>query len=281
MLPKNLFKRPKNTLEGSADEVRAESTACPECKRLLADEDLVNDKYVCRFCGAHLRVGARKRINLLFDDGSFQETHAEMAAGDPLGFPEYGAKLEKAHKASNERESVLTGFARVDGMECGVFAMDPFFMMGSMGEVTGEKITLLFEEARERGLPVVGFTVSGGARMQEGILSLMQMAKTTAAIARHSEAGLLYLPVLTDPTTGGVEASFAMEGDIIIAEPKALIGFAGPRVIEQTIRQKLPQGFQRAEFQLQKGFVDMICDRRQLRETISRLLRLHCAGGEG
>ena len=280
MLPKNLFRRPKNTLEGSSGEVRAESTACPECKRLLADEELVNEKYVCRYCGAHLRVGARKRINLLFDDGSFLETHAEMAAGNPLDFPEYEIKLDKARKASNERESVLTGFARLEGHQCGVFAMDPYFMMGSMGEVTGEKITLLFEEATQRQLPVVGFTVSGGARMQEGILSLMQMAKTTAAIARHSEAGLLYIAVLTDPTTGGVEASFAMEGDIIIAEPKALIGFAGPRVIEQTIRQKLPQGFQRAEFQLKKGFVDLICDRRQLREKLALTLALHTAGGD-
>ena len=148
-------------------------------------------------------------------------------------------------------------------------------MMGSMGTMTGEKITRLFEEATRRCLPVIGFTVSGGARMQEGILSLMQMAKTTAAVCRHSDAGLLYIAVLTDPTTGGVDASFAMEGDIIIAEPNALIGFAGPRVIEQTIRQKLPAGFQRAEFQLEKGFVDMICDRREMKQMLERLIRLH------
>ena len=275
MLPKNLFRRPKNALEDADPSVVTQSFACTGCKRLLSDDELVSDMYVCRYCGEHMRIGARKRIALLFDDGSFEETNAGVQSGNPLEFPEYEGKLEKARAASNESESVITGFARLDGRSTAVFSMDPFFMMGSMGSVTGEKITRLFEEATERRLPVIGFTVSGGARMQEGILSLMQMAKTTAAVGRHSEAGLLYITVLTDPTTGGVDASFAMEGDIIIAEPNALIGFAGPRVIEQTIRQKLPAGFQRAEFQLEKGFVDMICDRREMKSMLSRLLKLH------
>ena len=280
MLPKNLFRRPKNALEDTDQGVVAESFACTNCKRLLADDALVSDMFVCRFCGAHMRIGARKRIALLFDDGSFEELDAGMQPGNPLDFPEYEGKLEKARAASNEVDSVVTGFATMGGRRCGVFSMDPFFMMGSMGTVTGEKITRLFERATEERLPVIGFTVSGGARMQEGILSLMQMAKTTAAVCRHSDAGLLYIAVLTDPTTGGVSASFAMEGDVIIAEPNALIGFAGPRVIEQTIRQKLPAGFQRAEFQLEKGFVDMICDRREMRDTLSRLLMLHRQGEE-
>ncbi len=275
MLPKNLFRRPKNALEDADPGEVSESFACTGCKRLLPDDELVGDMFVCRYCGAHMRIGARKRIALLFDEGSFSELDAALQPGNPLGFPEYEAKLEKARAASNESESVVTGFAQLGGRPCGVFSMDPFFMMGSMGTVTGEKITRVFEEATERKLPVIGFTVSGGARMQEGILSLMQMAKTTAAVNRHSDAGLLYIAVLTDPTTGGVDASFAMEGDIIIAEPHALIGFAGPRVIEQTIRQKLPAGFQRAEFQLEKGFVDLICDRRELKATLDRLLMLH------
>ena len=230
---------------------------------------------VCPKCGHHLRLGARKRLALICDPDSFQEMDAGLAGGNPLDFPDYADKLDKARKASGEAEGVITGIGKVDGISAALFAMEPAFMMGSMGAAVGEKITLLFEEATRQELPVVGFTVSGGARMQEGMISLMQMAKTSGAVGRHSQAGLLYLAVLTDPTTGGVMASFAMEGDITIAEPGALVGFAGPRVIEQTIRQKLPQGFQRAEFLLEKGFVDLICDRRQLRDTLAHLLRLH------
>ena len=179
---------------------------------------------------------------------------------------------------SGENEGVVTGFCQVGGHPCALFVMDSLFFMGSMGTAVGEKITLLFEAALDQKLPVLGYTVSGGARIQEGILSLMQMAKTSAAVKRHSQAGLLYLTVLTDPTTGGVTASFAMEGDIILAEPGALIAFAGPRVIEQTIRQKLPEGFQRSEFLMQKGFVDSIVDRREQREAIGLLLSLHEGG---
>ena len=231
--------------------------------------------YVCPKCGKHFRVGARKRIGLICDEGSFEEMDAGMASVDRIGFPEYETKLRSARIDSNESDAVLTGTARFDGVRCAVFAMEAYFMMGSMGTVVGEKITRLFEYATENHLPVVGWTVSGGARVQEGILSLMQMAKTSGAVKRHSDAGNRYLCVLTDPTTGGVDASFAMEADVTLAEPGALIGFAGPRVIEQTIRQRLPQGFQRAEFQLEKGFVDRITDRRSQHEEIAAILKLH------
>ena len=176
---------------------------------------------------------------------------------------------------------MLTGLCKIMDAQCALFVMEPYFMIGSMGTVVGEKITRLFERAAELNLPVVGFTVSGGARVQEGVLSLMQMAKTSAAVKRHSDLGNLYVSVITDPTTGGVAASFAMEADIILAEPKALIGFAGPRVIEQTIRQKLPEGFQRSEFQLEKGFVDMIADRRQHRTLLHELIQMHDRGVRG
>ena len=197
---------------------------------------------------------------------------------DILDFPGYDQKLRNARLSSREKDAVVCGTAEIGQYPCALFVMDPNFMMGSMGTVVGEKITRLFESAAELHLSVVGFTVSGGARMQEGILSLMQMAKTSAAVRRHSNAGLLYLTVLTDPTLGGVTASFAMDGDIIMAEPGATIGFAGPRVIEQTIRKKLPQGFQTAEFLLDHGFVDLIVPRHEQRETIASLLRLHQMG---
>ncbi len=286
MLPRNLFRKPHNQLEdlegattGHAPSVPQQLFSnCPSCRAMLAQDDLPASCYVCPQCGHHLRLGARKRLALICDPDSFQEMDAGLTGGNPLDFPDYADKLDKARRASGEAEGVITGIGRVDGISAALFAMEPAFMMGSMGAVVGEKITRLFEEATRQELPVVGFTVSGGARMQEGMISLMQMAKTSGAVGRHGQAGLLYLAVLTDPTTGGVMASFAMEGDITIAEPGALVGFAGPRVIEQTIRQKLPQGFQRAEFLLEKGFVDLICDRRQLRDTLAHLLRLH--GGE-
>ena len=283
MLPRNLFRKPHNQLEdlegatsGHVPSVPDQLFSnCPSCRAMLAQDDLPASCYVCPKCGHHLRVGARKRLALICDPDSFQEMDAGLAGGNPLDFPDYEDKLDKARKASGEAEGVITGIGKVDGISAALFAMEPAFMMGSMGAAVGEKITRLFEAATRQGLPVVGFTVSGGARMQEGMISLMQMAKTSGAVGRHGQAGLLYLAVLTDPTTGGVMASFAMEGDITIAEPGALVGFAGPRVIEQTIRQKLPQGFQRAEFLLEKGFVDLICDRRQLRDTLAHLLRLH------
>jgi acetyl-CoA carboxylase carboxyl transferase subunit beta len=209
------------------------------------------------------------------DEGSFEEFYADLTSKNIIDFPDYEKKLINSKLESKENDAVVAGIAKIGGFDCAVFVMDPYFMMGSMGCVVGEKITRIFEYSTQNKLPVIGFTLSGGARMQEGILSLMQMAKTSGAVKRHSDAGNLYITVLTDPTTGGVTASFAMEGDIIISEPLALIGFAGPRVIEQTIRQKLPEGFQRAEFLLKNGFIDAIVPRNEQKNYITRLLSFH------
>ncbi len=226
------------------------------------------------------RVGARDRINEIIDEGSFIEYDVELEASNPLDFPEYREKLAAAVAATDEREAVITGEGRIKGRSCVIGVMNPSFMMGSMGTAVGEKLTRAIEGAIEKRLPLIIFTASGGARMQEGILSLMQMAKTSAALAKLAEEGILYISVLTDPTTGGVTASFAMLGDIILAEPGALIGFAGPRVIEQTIKQKLPEGFQRSEFLMEKGFVDKIVSRENLKETLAIILKTHSIGGE-
>lgn len=277
-----LFRSPQNELEkgGKEAEDAGIRNACPHCGALVALSDQQENLNVCPACGYHFRIGPRERIAYLVDEDSFQELDGELMSRDILGFPGYDQKLRNAKLASREKEGVVCGAAQIGGEPCALFVMDPNFMMGSMGTVVGEKIARLFEYAAGHGLPVVGYTVSGGARMQEGILSLMQMAKVSAALLRHSQAGLFYLTVLTDPTTGGVTASFAMDGDIIMAEPGATIGFAGARVIEQTIRKKLPQGFQKAEFLLEHGFVDLIVPRGEQRETISRLLRFHRKGEE-
>ena len=272
-----LFRSPQNELEkgGKEAEDAGIRNACPHCGALVALSDQQENLNVCPACGYHFRIGPRERIAYLTDEDSFSELDGSLMSKDVLGFPGYDQKLRNAKLASREKEGVVCGAAQVEGEPCALFVMDPNFMMGSMGTVVGEKIARLFEYAAQHCLPVVGYTVSGGARMQEGILSLMQMAKVSAALLRHSQAGNLYLTVLTDPTTGGVTASFAMDGDIILAEPGATIGFAGARVIEQTIRKKLPQGFQKAEFLLEHGFVDLIVPRGEQRETIARLLRLH------
>ena len=278
-----LFRSPQNELEKGGKPVPEEDagirTTCPHCGVQLPLNELQDNLQVCTSCGYHFRMGPRDRISYLVDEDSFAELYGDLKSRDVLSFPGYDQKLRNAKLASREKEGVICGTAQVGGESCALFLMDPNFMMGSMGTVVGEKITRLFEYATEHDLPVVGFTVSGGARMQEGILSLMQMAKTSAALARFSEKGLLYISVFTDPTTGGVTASFASLGDIILAEPGALIGFAGPRVIQQTIGQTLPEGFQRAEFQEEHGFVDAVVPRLQMRDTLSQLLRLHEKGG--
>lgn len=282
MLNRNLFRRPRNPLEGDGEmslqnpEIPEELyVSCPACKAIHAADDLEQTNHVCPKCGHHFRISARKRIELMTDADSFEEMWPEMESINPIDFPGYEGKLKSAREKTGEHDAVVTGKCRIEGNPACIFAMESGFFMGSMGTAVGEKITRLFEYALENALPVVGFCLSGGARMQEGIYSLMQMAKTTGAVKRHSDAGGLYVAVLCDPTTGGVTASFAMEGDITIAEPNALIGFAGPRVIEQTIHQKLKEGFQRAEFLLEKGFVDMVCDRRELKRRLGDLLRLH------
>lgn len=283
MLTNSLFKKPLNALEGSGRHNKVNRPfipddlyiKCPSCKTMLLSTDLKENHYVCHKCQHHFRLTARQRIEYTVDADSFVEFDKGMHSKNIIDFPDYGKKLKNARMQSGESESVICGTARIGGFPCGLCVMDSSFMMGSMGTVTGEKITRMFEYATEHGLPMVVFTVSGGARMQEGIMSLMQMAKTSGAVKRHSDAGLLYITVLTDPTTGGVTASFAMEGDIILAEPKALIGFAGPRVIEQTIRQRLPQGFQRSEFLQEKGFVDAVVSRKDMKDTLANLLSLH------
>lgn len=248
------------------------------CKKCGAEHEygiLSENNMICPSCGAYFRMSAGERIALIADEGTFSETDKGLKSKNRLSFPGYDEKLESAREASGLKEAVVCGTAKIGGEKCALFIMDSAFMMGSMGSIVGEKITRLFEKATKEKLPVIGFTTSGGARMQEGIFSLMQMAKVSGAAKRHSDGGNLYITVLTDPTTGGVTASFAMQGDIIIAEPNALIGFAGQRVIEQTTGEKLPQGFQRSEFQLECGFVDMIEDRQRLKYTLAKLLMLH------
>ncbi len=253
----------------------AEKVTCKTCGAQLQAEVVKKHYQICPCCGHFFRMRARERIELVTDKKSFRELYADMTSEDLLQFPDYEKKLTKAMDETGEQEAVITGTAKIAGQPCALFVMDAAFMMGSMGTVVGEKITRIFEYATEKRLPVIGFTCSGGARMQEGVLSLMQMAKISGAIRWHSNAGLLYITVLTDPTTGGVTASFAMEGDIIAAEPGALIGFAGQRVIEQTIGQKLPEGFQRAEFQLAHGFCDMLIGRVEMAKTLGELLAIH------
>ncbi|HEM5043476.1 TPA: acetyl-CoA carboxylase, carboxyltransferase subunit beta [Streptococcus suis] len=247
---------------------------CPACKVILYKNDLGLEK-TCQHCSYNFRITAQERLALTVDDGSFEELFAGIETTNPLDFPNYLEKLAATRQKTGLDEAVLTGKAIIGGQPVALGIMDSHFIMASMGTVVGEKITRLFELAIEERLPVVLFTASGGARMQEGIMSLMQMAKISAAVKRHSNAGLFYLTVLTDPTTGGVTASFAMEGDIILAEPQTLVGFAGRRVIESTVRENLPDDFQKAEFLQEHGFVDAIVKRQDLPATISRLLRMH------
>ena len=248
---------------------------CKKCGKETSRAKLEENYMICPECGAYLRMGAYERLEMITDKDTFEESDKDLKGGDPINFPGYDKKLEEARKNSGLPEGVVCGKAEIGGIKCALFVMDSKFMMGSMGSVVGEKITRLFETATKQKLPVVGFTTSGGARMQEGIYSLMQMAKVSGAVKRHSDGGNLYITVLTDPTTGGVTASFAMQGDIIIAEPGALIGFAGARVIEQTTGEKLPAGFQRSEFLLEHGFVDIIEERRRLKYTIANILAIH------
>lgn len=248
---------------------------CNKCGGAIIAEDVKKDHYICPKCGGYFRVHARRRIEMVTDEGSFEEWDSDLQGGNPLEYKGYEEKLEKLQEKTGLSEAVITGKAKIDGHETAIGVCDGRFVMASMGEAVGEKIARAVERATEERLPVILFACSGGARMQEGIVSLMQMAKTSAALKHHSDAGLLYISILTDPTTGGVTASFAMLGDVILAEPKALIGFAGPRVIEQTIGQKLPEGFQRAEFLLEHGFLDAIVERPQMKAVLSKILALH------
>lgn len=278
------FLQPKNKLEEggrTAAPVQQDpgepEKKCPNCRREIPLSRLWANDLICS-CGYHFRMKARQRIKMLVEKDSFQELYADVMAGNPLDFTGYPEKVETVRQISGEEEAVLCGRAQIDRERCCLFVMEPYFMMGSMGSAVGEKLTRLFEYATAQRLPVIGFTVSGGARMQEGLLSLMQMAKVSAAVKRHSDAGLLYIAVLTDPTTGGVTASFAMEADIILAEPGATVGFAGARVIEQTTRKALPTGFQTSEFVLEHGFIDRIAGRREQKQLLAKLLQMHGGG---
>lgn len=251
---------------------------CPGCKRDLPDYQVDRIGKVCPLCHHHFRLNARDRIKITVDEGSFESFDFDIPLSDPLDFPDYQKKLKKSKKLSGSNEAVVCGRAKIGAQPCVVCVMDSTFFMGSMGYYVGESLTRSVEYATEHKLPIIIFTASGGARMQEGIISLMQMAKVSGALERHSAAGQLYLTVLTDPTTGGVTASFAMLGDIIIAERGALVGFAGKRVIEQTIRQKLPPNFQTAEFAQSCGFVDIVAERAELKNLLYRLLLMH--GGQ-
>lgn len=248
---------------------------CNKCGSAIIAEDVKRGYYICPKCGGYFRVHAYRRIEMITDDGTFEEWDTELVGGNPMDYKGYPEKLAAVQEKTKLTEAVVTGKAEINGLETVIGVCDGRFLMSSMGEAVGEKIARAVERATKERLPVILFACSGGARMQEGIISLMQMAKTAAALKRHSDAGLLYISVLTDPTTGGVTASFAMLGDVILAEPKALIGFAGPRVIEQTIGQKLPKGFQRSEFLLEHGFIDRIVAREEQKTVLSEILQMH------
>lgn len=284
----NLFKKSYISLNGSEDKKKTDKRKrssepsipdgrwikCNTCKSIIYKKEVTEYK-LCPSCGAHFRMSPAERIAVTCDPDTFHEINMGMLPKNPMNYPGYKEVIEKAQVKSGLEEGVVTGYAEIDGHKVVLAIMDSHFMMGSMGSVVGEKVTRAVEYATENKLPIIIFTTSGGARMQEGIISLMQMAKVSEALGRHDEAGLLYVTVLTDPTTGGVTASFAMLGDIILSEPRALIGFAGQRVIQGTIHQKLPEGFQRAEFQQEHGFVDRIVHREKLREELGKILALH------
>lgn len=265
---------------GAATESRRTAvTTCPSCGRDLPEEELAANQRVCPYCGHHFPLPARERLHIILDEGSFKELDPNLVSRDPLDFPGYPEKLKGLNAKTHLGDAVVTGLGKIGGVRVAVAALDTGFLMASMGAVVGEKLARLIERAGKSHLPLIIFSASGGARMQEGIVSLMQMAKTSAAIQRFSDKGGLYISVLTHPTTGGVTASFASLGDIMLAEPGALIGFAGPRVIEQTIGEKLPEGFQSAEFQLEHGFLDAVVPRARMRSMLIRVLALHGKGG--
>ena len=261
--------------EKASDMLIGKWAKCDKCKEIIYKEEVHNNFSVCPNCGKHFRISARRRIKQIADEGTFKEIGAEILTKDPLNFEGYLKKVETLKEKTKIEEAVKCGTCTINGKEAVLAIMDGNFLMGSMGSAVGERITLAIETSIQKRIPLIIFCVSGGARMQEGIVSLMQMAKTSAALAKHNEKGLLYISVLTDPTTGGVTASFASLGDIILAEPDALIGFAGPRVIVQTIKQKLPEGFQKSEFLLKHGFIDKIVERKDMKNTLYQIIKLH------
>ncbi|AOV07231.1 acetyl-CoA carboxylase, carboxyltransferase subunit beta [Sporosarcina ureilytica] len=279
---REIFKRNRKQRETKIPSKQAKNdvpegimTKCPECKNIILTKDLIQMLKVCPTCDHHMRMTANERVQMLFDEGTFRSLDNHLKTENPLEFPGYTEKVEQDSVKTGLNEAVLTGVGEINGQQVAVAIMDSHFRMGSMGSVVGEKITRAVEKATELGVPILIFTASGGARMQEGVLSLMQMAKTSVALNRHADKGLLFVSIMTYPTTGGVSASFASVGDINLAEPKALIGFAGRRVIEQTVREKLPEDFQTAEFLLDHGQLDAVVHREDMKETLSKVIRLH------
>lgn len=264
----------KNSQE-KLDVKNPEYLVCRKCNRKILRELVHSNLSICAYCGYLFRVPAYERIGLIADEDTFVEIDEDKKSVDPLGFPEYKAKLKKGEKASSLNDAIVCGTCQIDGHATGIAVMDSLFMMGSMGQVVGAKITNIIDKCIKNNLPLIIFCASGGARMQEGMLSLMQMSRTSIAVNKMADAGLLYVSVLTDPTTGGVTASFAMQGDIILAEPDALIGFAGPRVIKDTVNDILPEGFQRAEYLLQNGMIDRIVERKNMKNELAQILSLH------
>lgn len=274
----NIEEDEKNTK--ASDMLIGKWVKCSNCKEILYKEEIKKNYSICPNCGKYFRLSARRRIKQIIDENTFVQLDEDMQTSDLLNFEGYKNKIKSLQDKTKIKEAVTTGIGKINSSKVAIAVMDGNFFMGSMGSVVGEKITRLIERAIEQKLPLIIFCVSGGARMQEGIISLMQMAKTSAALAKFNEAGLLYISVLTDPTTGGVTASFASLGDIILAEPGALIGFAGPRVVEQTIKQKLPDGFQSSEFLLEHGFIDKIVERKDMKDTLSKIIKMHEMKGE-
>jgi acetyl-CoA carboxylase carboxyl transferase subunit beta len=286
-LLKDLFTKPKKKKYAQVPSEQAKQDVpegivikCPNCKKIMYKKELNKNDKVCLNCGYHHQMNAKERIKSLFDENSFIEYDKDMVSENPLQFPGYEEKLEKDRQKTKQNEAVVTGEGTINGFKTTVAIMDASFRMGSMGSVVGEKITRTIEKASELGLPVIILTASGGARMQEGVLSLMQMAKTSSALKLYSDNGGLIISIMTHPTTGGVSASFASLGDYNFAEPGALIGFAGRRIIEQTIREELPEDFQTAEFLLKHGQLDAVINRQELKDTISNILDIHQSGGE-
>jgi len=278
---KELFNRNKRypiPTQAEKDVPEGIMTKCPECRKIILTKDLMKNYKVCLNCDHHFKMTAQERVDCLLDENSFTSMDDHLQTSNPLGFPSYSEKVKNDAQKTGLNEAVLTGIGAISGMKVSIAIMDSHFRMGSMGSVVGEKITRAIEEATKLGVPFIIFTASGGARMQEGVLSLMQMAKTSVALKRHSDKGLLFVSVLTHPTTGGVSASFASVGDINLAEPKALIGFAGRRVIEQTVREKLPEDFQTAEFLLSHGQLDAVVHRSEMKDTLSTIVKLHTKG---
>lgn len=275
----DLFARKRNNLNSllklRKNETEEETVMCPKCGTAISKENLEKHLYVCQDCNHYFPLGAHERISTIADEKSFKEYLKDYVSKDPLKFPGYNEKLMDSRAKSGTKDAVVIGLCKINGISAAVGVLDSNFLMGSMGTVVGEKIARLCEYAKRKKLPLILFAASGGARMQEGMFSLMQMAKTAAAVERFKDSGGLFISVLTNPTTGGVSASFATLGDIIIAEPDALICFAGPRVIEQTIGEKLPEGFQRAEFLLEHGMLDMVVERQAMKETLTKILKIH------